>query len=531
MNRFRTQSFALGVVGFLSVLATACSTEVDGKNKALEKLGSGAPDTSKDAAAGNGVSNDLRKGNNASGEEGDKGSSGSLAVPVSREIIKETNTEVKSILEKVTMGQGSPLVTGLGSKIDSILASKDPSAAQADVVVLSKQVATELKASGAINATPDEFSTKVQAEIIRILGGASLTSLSKEDARLVYEMAILNVVRDLSKQTSTSGAGAVADAAGLPVTTPTPDASASPGASTSGSTSTSVATTAVAANDTHVIARNNVTREHQVWKIDAAGKVVGKAPIVVEGANVDARPLNSPGWKYVGSGDLDGDGQPDLFFRFATETAGVENPVIVLYMNGLKAVRSRVVSANVGPEWDAYGLGDVNRDGIPDVYWRHKVAGHMVYWILNRDGYATGAHILDASGNPMGNAGISNSGPWRSVDIADFDGDSNDNIVWINKDTGYIATWSLNGATYKGSTNITTDILLAGNNYEYSGAVKLGAESGLRAIFQNRVATASDAVRGELRYIAPGNTSQAILGSVVNDLSWVILKSTKIRLP
>lgn len=230
------------------------------------------------------------------------------------------------------------------------------------------------------------------------------------------------------------------------------------------------------------------------------------------------------------AGVYDGDGHTDLFFRFVSPNAAVNSPVVVIYMNGLRAVRSRTLYEQVGTEWEAFGVGDNNRDGVPDIYWRHKVAGQVVYWLLTRDGLATGAP-LTSNGVVIAEPSVSDSGPWSAVDVADLDGDSKDNIVWVNTQNGAVVTWRLDGSNWLASTTVTTDLLLAGENYRYSGSIKLGNESGIRAIFQNRIATAGAATRGELRYISPGNADQTVIGESVNDLSWMVLKGTKISIP
>jgi hypothetical protein len=93
-------------------------------------------------------------------------------------------------------------------------------------------------------------------------------------------------------------------------------------------------------------------------------------------------------WKIVGTGDFNGDGHADLFWRH--QRTGL---MTVWYMNGSVFVGAGLVSPNTvsDPAWEIGAIADVNDDGRPDLVWQHRDTGLLSAWIMN------GVHLSEGA--------------------------------------------------------------------------------------------------------------------------------------
>jgi hypothetical protein len=155
---------------------------------------------------------------------------------------------------------------------------------------------------------------------------------------------------------------------------------------------------------------------------------------------VQVRPGTNGGseraWTIVGTGDFDGDGQPDILWQ-----SRLTGEAVIWFMDGV--VRKR--RASIPLPGGAYttrqivGIGDFDRDGYPDILWqyRSRTASKLMLWHMK------GAVRLSTEAIQPPEP---SDAQWQVVAVADLDGDSSPDIVWQGRPTGEVLIWHMGGA-------------------------------------------------------------------------------------
>jgi hypothetical protein len=89
----------------------------------------------------------------------------------------------------------------------------------------------------------------------------------------------------------------------------------------------------------------------------------------------------APGWSIAGVGDLDRDGYPDLIWQEdASRAPGV------WYMGGAdgSAVLSTKMLSGPTPGWKVVGVADLHLDARPDLLWQEDFTGAPGVWYMGR---------------------------------------------------------------------------------------------------------------------------------------------------
>ena len=149
-------------------------------------------------------------------------------------------------------------------------------------------------------------------------------------------------------------------------------------------------------------------------------------------------------WSVVGTGDFDGDTRADILWRKSDGT------IAEWSMNGASILSSGVVNfAGVGVKldatWSVAGIGDFNGDNKRDVLWRNT-DGTLVEWNMNGSTIISGGVVMFGAVKP--------DATWSVAGVGDFNGDGNSDILWRNSN-GSLAEWQMNGLTITGSGSIT----------------------------------------------------------------------------
>jgi hypothetical protein len=195
---------------------------------------------------------------------------------------------------------------------------------------------------------------------------------------------------------------------------------------------------------------NDTTSADPTWKIVGSGDLDGngKPEIIWQRDNgdvcawaMDGELLSSwgftnpvapdPGWRVVAVADMNGDSKADLIFQRTDGT------LAIWYMNGLNAASMVTITpANPGDaNWRVVGAGDMNGDGKPDLIFRHQTMGTLAVWFMNGATRQSWTYLT-----PNKASGLD----WTVRSVIDLNGDGKTDLVWQNTN-GAVAVWLMNG--------------------------------------------------------------------------------------
>jgi hypothetical protein len=154
---------------------------------------------------------------------------------------------------------------------------------------------------------------------------------------------------------------------------------------------------------------NRDSKPDLVWQHDATWEVVvwymgGSQGNSFLGGNRLAS-TDVAGWSVVGTGDFNRDGQPDLVWQ-----NDVTWQVVVWYMGGPQGNSvlggNGLASTDVAG-WSVVGTGDFNGDSNPDLVWQHDVTWEVVVWYM---GGPQGNSVL--GGNRLASSDVAG---WKAI--------------------------------------------------------------------------------------------------------------------
>jgi len=144
-------------------------------------------------------------------------------------------------------------------------------------------------------------------------------------------------------------------------------------------------------------------------------------------------PLDS-NWSYIGSGDADADGNPDLYWQNQTN-----GKTLIWKMNGYQYVTT-LSPLEVGPNfpgWRISKVADFNGDKKADFFWRNTETNATAVWIMDGAAIQSSAFMFNVDQ------------AWKIVQSIDLDGDGKVDLVWRNSETGQNSVWLMNGSALK----------------------------------------------------------------------------------
>ena len=126
-------------------------------------------------------------------------------------------------------------------------------------------------------------------------------------------------------------------------------------------------------------------------------------------------------WKVRGSGDFNGDGRADVFWR--NDTTGRN---YVQFMNGASILGSSDYTVDVADQaWQVAAIRDFDADGRDDLYWRNNQTGRNDLWLMNGAAIKSFATVYN---EPNQN--------WQIVNSGDYNADGFADLLWRNASTG-----------------------------------------------------------------------------------------------
>jgi hypothetical protein len=173
-----------------------------------------------------------------------------------------------------------------------------------------------------------------------------------------------------------------------------------------------------------IVWRNRATGRTDIWYM---GGLFGNT----RASTVTLTPVSAD-WQLGGVGDVNGDGIPDLFWR--NQSNGRTDVWSMGGSDGSTRISSTTI-ATVGAPWEIEKIGDLNGDGVPDIFWYNTANGRHDVWLMG--GASNTTRI--ASQTLLTNAN------WRIEGIADFSEDQRPDIVWRNPSLGRTDLWVMGG--------------------------------------------------------------------------------------
>ena len=163
----------------------------------------------------------------------------------------------------------------------------------------------------------------------------------------------------------------------------------------------------------------------------------------MQGNNViDSRQVNlastDPHWKIVGTGDLNGDGHPDIVWRHDTQGWLAYWALVNDTVTGTSLLS---INQNTDLNWTIKGIGDVNGDGYGDLIWQHT-NGSIAVWTMR------GATVLTTTLFSISGTGDPN---WKIAAVADLNHDGKDDLIFQHT-AGWLAVWFVNGSNILGTS-------------------------------------------------------------------------------
>jgi ELWxxDGT repeat protein len=155
--------------------------------------------------------------------------------------------------------------------------------------------------------------------------------------------------------------------------------------------------------------------------------------ILAGGGYTNPSGLADLSWHIAATGDYNADGMADLLWQ-----NDVSGQIALWYMNGATLTSGTFTSPSAVADtgWRIVGTGDFNLDGQADILWRHATSGEMVVWHME------GSTLVRAI--PTNPSALADP-QWEVSATGDFDGDARTDIVWHHATSGQVVLWLMDG--------------------------------------------------------------------------------------
>jgi hypothetical protein len=100
--------------------------------------------------------------------------------------------------------------------------------------------------------------------------------------------------------------------------------------------------------------------------------------------------------------------------------------------------------------WSVAAVGNFDGNGAGSV-WRQTSTGALSMWLMGSD-----ATIMSSAAVTFQGQAVTPDSTWNIVEVGDFTGGGNSDIIWQQSTTGALLEWQMNGAQIVSSQTITS---------------------------------------------------------------------------
>jgi hypothetical protein len=193
-----------------------------------------------------------------------------------------------------------------------------------------------------------------------------------------------------------------------------------------------------------ILWHNQTTGDLYVWLLGGTNGVVAAS-----GSYLNPKSFSDTRWQIRGIADFDGDGNMDILWHHQTT-----GDLYVWFLNGLTVTRGSYLTPKsfTDTQWQIRGIADFNHDGKADILWHHQANGSLYVWFLGGTG-----GVVTQGGSYLTPRSFSDT-LWKIVELADFDGDGDVDLLWHHQGNGSLYVWFLggtNGVVTQGGSYLT----------------------------------------------------------------------------